>query len=353
MLARGRAPIQTRGRRIARGFVPTFPHGASGAPGYPGPRPMRVLVVSNMKPDAGAPQRGSFVRDQVDGLRRAGVDVELVEFPPGRGEYPRAVRRLRRVLRADDFDLVHAHYGLTGWCAALAGARPLVVTFHGTDVRHPVVGPLSRRLAARVDLAAGVSRELFETRDGRRGLRPPPGRAAVLPCGAALDRFRGIPQAEARTELGLEPDGRFLLFPAAAARPEKRRDRAAEVARLAGARLLTTGAIEPGRMALWLNAASAVLITSDYEGFGLAAVEALACGRPVLSTPVGIAPLLLAGIDGCLAARFDARAWADLARAHLDAGDPRVDGAARAAWFGADALAGRVAVAYGELAQAG
>ena len=43
----------------------------------------------------------------------------------------------------------------------------------------------------------------------------------------------------------------------------------------------------------WVNAANAVLITSDNEGFGLAAVEALACDVPVLSTPVGIAPTLL------------------------------------------------------------
>ena len=91
---------------------------------------MRVLVVSNMKPDAASPQRGSFVRDQVAGLRRAGVAVEVLELPPGRREYPRTVRRIRKALRGGRFDLVHAHYGLTGWCAVLAGARPLVVTFH-------------------------------------------------------------------------------------------------------------------------------------------------------------------------------------------------------------------------------
>ena len=49
-------------------------------------------------------------------------------------------------------------------------------------------------------------------------------------------------------------------------------------------------------MPLWINAANAVLVTSDYEGFGLAAIEALACDVPVLSTPVGIAPYALGGI---------------------------------------------------------
>src|SRR5919197_622630 len=123
-----------------------------------------------MSPDRASPSRGVFVRDQVAALRSAGVDVELFSFAPGRWNYPRAVPRIRRILRRQRFDLVHAHYGLAGWCASLAGARPLIVTFHGTDVRHPLVGPLSRRLAARVDLAAGASRTLFAVESGRRGL---------------------------------------------------------------------------------------------------------------------------------------------------------------------------------------
>ena len=110
---------------------------------------MRVLVVTNITPDEAAPWRGQFVRDQVDALRRSGVDVELHSFPAGTRNYPRAVGSIRRILRRERFDLVHAHFGLAGWCAKLAGARPLVVTFHGTDVRHPLTGFLSRRLVGR------------------------------------------------------------------------------------------------------------------------------------------------------------------------------------------------------------
>ena len=57
----------------------------------------------------------------------------------------------------------------------------------------------------------------------------------------------------------------------------------------------------------WVNAANAVLVTSENEGFGLVAVEALACDVPVLSTPVGVAPALLRGVEGCLAEPFDAQ----------------------------------------------
>src|SRR5262245_3045944 len=306
-----------------------------------------------MKPDASAPQRGSFVRDQVEGLRQAGLEVELLEMPPGWRRYPTSVREIRRALRNDRFDLVHAHLNLTAWAAKLAGSSPLVVTFHGTDVRHPVGNRLARVLARRLEPAAAASRELFAAAAGTKGLPRTLGRNAVLPCGADLERFRPLDQTEARAELGLEPSGRYLLFPAAAERPMKRHDLASEVARLADAELLTAGRVDPARMPLWVNAASAVLVTSDYEGFGLAAVEALACGRAVLSTPVGIAPILLGGVEGCIAEPFDAARWAQVARMHLDAGDARVPGEARAAWFSAPALAARVARAYAELDRPG
>lgn len=306
---------------------------------------MRVLVVTNFMPDAAAPQRGRWVRDQVDETRKRGVEVDLFEFPPGRGEYLPATRRLRALLRRQRFDLVHAHYGLAGWVARLAGARPLIVTFHGTDVRHHLVGHLSRRLAWRADLVAGVSRALFEEEDGQPGLPDIPG-AAVLPCGPDLSRFGPQPRQEARRALGLDPDARFLFFPANPARPEKRGDRAAELAAACGAELRCGGSIEPEQMPLWLNAADAVLVTSDYEGFGMAAVEALACDVPVLSTPVGTSPYALEGIDGCLCAPFDVETWAPVARRHLEASDPRVAGAARAQTLSAARMAERVIEAY-------
>src|SRR3954469_22430217 len=296
-------------------------------------------------PDASAPQRGRWVRDQVDEMRQRGIEVDLCEFARGRNEYLPAARRLRTLLRREHFDLVHAHYGLAGWVARLAGARPLIVTFHGTDVRHHLAGHLSRRLAWRVDLVAGVSRGLFEDEDGRAGLPPVPG-SAVLPCGPDLRRFGPQPRAEARRALGLDPDGSFLFFPANPARPEKRHDRAAELAAACGAELLTGGSIEPEQMPLWINAANAVLVTSDYEGFGMAVIEALACEVPVLSTPVGIAPYALCGIDGCLSADFSVAAWEAVARRHLEAPDPRIAGAARAATLSAAAMAERVIEAY-------
>jgi glycosyltransferase involved in cell wall biosynthesis len=306
---------------------------------------VRVLVVTNFTPDATTPQRGRWIRDQVGEMRRLGAEVEVLGFPRGKRHYIPATLRLRRLLRRERFDLVHAHYGLVGWCARLAAARPLVVSFHGTDVRHPIVGPMSRHLAGRVDLVAAVSRGLFATEDGRPGLPALPG-AAVLPCGPDLGRFRPLARSEARRRLGLDPESRYLLFPADPARPEKRHDRAVALAAACGAELLTGGSIDPDEMPLWVNAANAVLVTSDYEGFGLACVEALACDVPVLSTPVGIAPYALAGVGGALCAPFGLDQWVAASRPLLDSPDPRVEGAARAASLSAARMAERTIVAY-------
>jgi teichuronic acid biosynthesis glycosyltransferase TuaC len=311
---------------------------------------MRVLVVTNLWPTPDSPARGGFVRDQVEALRAVvGVELELFTFGTGAREYARAAVEVRRRYRGERFDVVHAHYGLCGWSALALRGAPHVVTFHGTDLAHPRVGPLSRVLARLVELPAPVSASL--ARSGLAMLvNDPRRRLAVLPCGVNLERFHRIDRREARAGLGLEPDTRYLLFPADPARPEKRFDRARRVAGDAGVELLAYEQRPPDDIPLMINAANAVLVTSEREGFGLAPLEALACDVPVLATEVGVAPLVLDGVDGTLCAPFDPSVWAAALAPHLAAEDPRVDGRARARLFDRNRLAERVFRAYRDVA---
>jgi len=309
---------------------------------------MRALVVTSMAPTPGDPARGSFVRDQVRALRELGeVDVELHEFlPGGPAAYVRAARDLRRRHRGRRYDIVHAHFGLAAWPALAVAADHRVLTMHGTDLRHPRSRKITRAALGRMDLAATVSAELA-------GLVPGAGltrRVAVLPCGVATDRFAPRPRAEARRRLGLDPAGPYLLFPADPARAVKRHDRAREAA--GDTPLLTLGQAAPDTVPDWVNAANAVLVPSDNEGFGLAVLEALACDVPVLATPVGVHPLALEGVRGTLCAPFDTATWRAALRPHLEAADPRVEGRARAELYGAAAMARRVMAAWRELMEA-
>jgi len=309
---------------------------------------MRALVVTSMAPTPGNPARGSYVRDQVRALRELGeADVELHEFLPGSpAAYLRAARDLRRRHHGRRYDIVHAHFGLAAWPALAVGADKRVLTLHGTDLRHPRSRRITLAALGRMDLVAAVSQELAGLVPGAGATR----RVAVLPCGVATDRFTARPRAEARRRLGLDPDGPYLLFPADPARAVKRFDRAREVA--GDTPLLTLGHAAPDDVPDWVNSASAVLVPSDSEGFGLAVLEALACDVPVLATPVGIHPTALDGIRGTLCADYDAHAWRAALQPHLEAADPRVQGRARAERYGATAMARHVLTAWRELLEA-
>jgi teichuronic acid biosynthesis glycosyltransferase TuaC len=298
-----------------------------------------------MYPTPERPALGSFVRDQVEALRRRDdVDVELFAFSPGLRAYPRAARELRRRFRGRRFDVVHAHFGLTAWPAVAARLGPVVVTLHGNDLFHPRSNRLTRAILPFTALPAAVSREFSQNLSGAGVTR----RVAVLPVGIDLERFRPIPRREARERLGLDPDGPYLLFPHDPSRPLKRFDRAREAA--GDTRLLTLGNVAPHDVPYWINAANAVLVPSQAEGFGLSVIEALACGVPAFGTPVAIHPVALDGIPGAFCAPWDREAWRAALRPVLAADDPRVDGRARAELFSADRMAARVVAAWRDVA---
>jgi glycosyltransferase involved in cell wall biosynthesis len=313
---------------------------------------VRALVVSNMRPDAVHPERGSFVRDQVAALRTLGqqgygdaeadpLEVELYEFPPGARALAAAPRELRRRYAGERFDVVHAHFGLTAWPALAIPAHARALTLHGTDVRHARTRLLTLAVLSQIDLLATVSAALAAELPSRAAAR-----AQVLPCGVDLDRFAPLPRTEARERLGLDAQKPYLLFGADPTRPEKRYELARALADDAGAELLALGGVEPERVPLFVNAANAVLVPSAREGFGLAVLEALACDVPVLATPVGIHEQALAGIDGTLCAPFELARWRAALAPHLFDSDPHVAGRARAGRYSAAGMAERVACAW-------
>jgi glycosyltransferase involved in cell wall biosynthesis len=306
---------------------------------------MRALIVTNMYPSPAHPALGSFVRDQVRALERIdGVDLELFTFDPGgAGAYVKAARALRRRYRGQRFDVVHSHFGLTAWPAFAVRARVHVVTLHGMDLTNRRSRAITLAALRFVDLPAVVS-EQWRDKVPAWAVRR---RLAVLPCGVDLERFRPIPRLEARRALGLDPGGRYLLFPHDPNRPVKRYDHA--VALAGETQLLTLGQVEPERVPLWVNAANAVLVTSEWESLGLAVLEALACNVPVLATATGVAPQVLAGVAGAYCGPFELEQWRRALEPHLVNEDPRVDGRRHAEPFSSDRTAATVVAAWREL----
>ncbi len=199
-----------------------------------------MLAVTNMYPTPGDPAYGAFVRSQMASVAAIGPHVE-VDFIDGRKsawQYARAVPRLRQRVRSGSFDLVHAHYGLTGIVAAVQ-PLPLVVSFCGDDLLGTPDGHggtttksrafrwLSQLAALRADAVICKSAELRDAlrrADDRR-------RAWVIPNGVDLELFSPGSRAEARSRLGFDEHEHLVLFPHTPAVARKRVDLAHDAIR--------------------------------------------------------------------------------------------------------------------------
>ena len=311
---------------------------------------VRALVVTNMYPTPERPEYGRFVLDQVEALRRRGdVEIEVFAFPPGLRSYPAAARELRRRHRRGEFDVVHAHFGLTAWPALLARLGPVVVTLHGNDLFHPRSNRITRAALPFTALPAAVSREFSENIPGAGTTR----RVAVLPVGIDLGRFRPIPRREARERLGLDPDGPYLLFPHDPARPLKRFDRAQEAA--GDVPLLQMGRVAPDEVPVLDQRRQRG--ARPVAGRGLRAVgdrgDRLRRARVRHAGRHPPASRWTASRARC-APRTTARRGARRCARTSRRADPRVEGRRRAELFSADRMAARVVEAWrGLLAERG
>ncbi|MBC7631081.1 D-inositol-3-phosphate glycosyltransferase [Aeromicrobium sp.] len=275
---------------------------------------------------------------------------------------------VRDVLRAEverepgHFDLVHSHYWLSGQVGTVARERwnvPLVHTMHtmakvknamlaAGDAAEPV-----GRIYGEEEIVRLADRLIANTEEERRELielyDAEPERVAVVHPGVDLDVFRAGRQAEARTILGIPQDAAVLLFAgriqplkapdvvlkAAAVMLERDpslRDRLV-VAVVGGAS--GTGLDQPGALtnlsvslgiddvvrfvptvaqttlADWYAAATAVCVPSFNESFGLVAIEAQACGTPIVAARVGgLSTAVSDGVSGVLVDGHDPAAYA-------------------------------------------
>ncbi len=269
---------------------------------------MRLLVITNMYPRDEDPSFGSFVHEQVESLKAAGlaVDVYFIQGYRDRLAYPRAVRELRA--RRRDYDLFHAHHAYAAAAALVAGCRPLVMTIHDNPV---VTSPAYRRFAKAV--ARRADRFVAVTPAAVRALAPV--RCVHIPMGTDLEHFLPRDKQECRRELGLDADRKYVLFAADPARLSKRYDLACEAVAIARAEdvsieLLTFFPAPREQVPVYFGAADVVVVTSDVELGPLTVKEAVASARPVVSRRVGDVDFL-DRCDACIAVGDDARDVAD------------------------------------------
>ena len=247
----------------------------------------------------------------------AAAGATFVPAPVGAVGPAGLLRAVRTVAsQAAAVDVVHAHGARAGAVAALARARPLVVTWHNTTparLRRRLGHPLVERLAARgADVTLVVSPDLG-ARAERAGARTVRLVAVPAPSLPAPTRDR----VAVRADLGvgdrplvlavarLERQKRIDLLVEATSGWAQRPDRPVVAVAGAGslgdalqrqARAVGSPLVLLGRrddVAELLHAADVVVLSSDWEGYPLIAQEALRAGVPLVATAVGGVPALV------------------------------------------------------------
>ena len=293
-----------------------------------------------------------------------------------------------------EYDLVHSHYWLSSLAAIELCGRwdvPHVATFHTLARAKLEARPDEQESQTRIDAehAAMLGADSMVVSTGRersdiaRLYRVPTGKVDVVPAGVDLEMFRPLGRDESRRLLGLGGE-RLILAVAQRIEPLKGLDviiealplmddggetrflvvggdenSAGEVARLQGVaaelgveeRVTFAGAVSQNELPAYYSAADVCVLPSYYESFGLAALESLACGTPVVASRVG-GPLsfIVDGVNGHLVPERSPGAYARCLDVVVSQGEEMEEAARRtASGLGWDSVAEGLLAHYSSL----
>jgi len=233
-----------------------------------------------------------------------------------------------------NYDLVSSHYwlsGLVGMRLASEWGVPHTTSFHTmAEMKRrgrPEEMEVTQRYGSETEIACSADSIVVWTDDEKQAIVNfcdiTPEKVSVIPPGVDLSRFRPMSQQQSRDYLGygegknilfvgrLEPlKGLDILFRAVASLEnigditlnivggDENSLEKARLQELAGRMKLTDsirfiGSVSQDELPVHYNAADVCVLPSHYESFGLAALEAAACGRPVVASEVGGLPTIV------------------------------------------------------------
>lgn len=266
------------------------------------------------------------------------------------------------------YDLIFSHYWLSGWVArhlstqwnvpfvqmfhTLGTMKERITDYHSGNTPHGMITPIqNRRIEEEMQLMQSAQRLVAATAAERMQMlwlyRADRRRIVTISPGVDLKQFYPLDRHAARQAIGLQAYERMLLF-VGRIEPLKGVDTiltalakiqseqamllknvclyvvggdpqaGGEMSRLQSLRhdlrlqcVEFIGAKDHASLLHYYNAAEALLMPSDYESFGMVALEALACGTPVIASQVGgLAFLVRDGENGFLVPARDSEALA-------------------------------------------
>lgn len=254
---------------------------------------MKVLFVGSGNHGKISP----ILKSQGDSLAAAGVEVEyfLIKGKGLKG-YLEHTSPLKKYVKENRIDVIHAHYSLSAFAVSLAGVKPIVVSLMGSDVKATRLYKLVIRFFARFFHWRAI---IVKSQDMYKDLRIK--RALIVPNGVNLDLFKPMDKSACRQSLCWNLEKKHVLFPANPSRPEKDFALAQKSVGLLDKNLEihVFEQVEHQKTPLYFNAADVVLLTSKWEGSPNVIKEAMACGCPIVSVDVGDVKERIEGVVGC------------------------------------------------------
>jgi len=242
-----------------------------------------------------------FTRRQIDWIEKAGVQVLrfLLESRTSFTKLWYSLHALYKVQLQFRPDLVHAHYGaMTAFFSIIASKCPVIITFRGSDINgdkynnwlHDQMSRLlsqisTLRAAGIICVSEELKRKLWFAH--KRHI------SRVIPGGVDLNSFHPMCREVARTHLGWPLNGKVVLFNLGKGGRNKRIDLALAAIEEVKEQIrniqfeVLKGDVKPNIIPFYLNAADALLLTSDNEGSPNIVKEAMACNLPVVSVDAG------------------------------------------------------------------
>ncbi len=259
------------------------------------------MVKSNIKvlfvySSQGLFARKHLVSTQGASLEKAGISVQYYDIPgTGLSRYIKHVSLLRKFIKNNTFDIIHAQFGYSGFTCAFAGCRPLIVSLMGTNFKLEIIASLLTRAFANLfwNFTIVKSPKMFSSLKIKK--------SSIIPNGIDFSRFKPIDREIARRQVGFSSAAHVLWVS-----DPNRKEKNFELAREALAHLDTDDVeltvvnnVELDQVPFYYYAADVLLVTSKWEGSPNVVKEAMACCLPIVSTDVGDVSDITQDIDGC------------------------------------------------------
>ncbi|MFC4872895.1 glycosyltransferase [Negadavirga shengliensis] len=268
-----------------------------------------------------------FIKVQGESLKKSKVEVDYYPIiGKGLWGYIKAGTRLRRFLKDKNYDVIHAHFSLSGW-AAIIGSRntPVVLSLMGDDAQGDHVGVDKITLKSRifmfstkliqpfVDIIISKSQNLEKHVYLKH-------KSFLIPNGIDTDRFKPSTRIQ-KQELGLDSCQKYVLFLGNKSRIGKNfplAQKAVSYLNLPDVELINPFPIPHNDIPKYLNAVNVLVVPSYMEGSPNVVKEAMACNCPIVATDVGDVKWVIGGTEGCFLSSFEITDFGEKIRLALD-----------------------------------